>query len=65
MLPRTGKVGSRFVLRFRTLAKAKRCWEVLAIINALKVLPDDVWINYNAARPREITLGTGDPPEPE
>lgn len=58
-------ISKTFVLRFRTLAKAKRCWEVLALINALKVLPDDVWINYSATRPREITLGTGDPPTPE
>jgi hypothetical protein len=60
--PRLPAAPTRFVLTFRTLAKAKRAWELLVLLNAMKVFPDDVWINYSSSRPREIVFGTGEKP---
>ena len=54
----------RLVLRFRTLAKAKRAWEILWLLSsALKLFPADFWVHYNSDCPREITLGLGEWPE--
>jgi hypothetical protein len=54
----------RLVITFRSLAKAKRAWELLWLLqSAIKVFPDDFWIHYNSERPREIMFGVGEWPQ--
>ena len=37
------------VLRFRSLAKAKRAWEILWLLSsALKLFPADFWVHYDS-----------------
>lgn len=64
MPPTPPSKSQRLVLTFRSLAKAKRAWELLWLLqSALKVFPDDFWVHYNSERPREIVFGIGEWPQ--